>query len=370
METTLNLVSEVAACNIVLSGSKVKLIQLHDSKNLSQVLRSNSGHYWEIVLLFLNDYFPKEVMQKGFILGDAHLGNFGPVDFGDRLVWLPNDLDDGGEGYLLWDFIQLMVKTKAISKEVKYQEMWNAYLSGLKGQRMTIPAEIKEFVKANYPKYLAKLGAYTERKTEDGKFILKPGEVEKLPAKVWGLTSAEVQAEIQKIFSGSSILDLSTRPKDRGGSAGSLRVWSLVQHGDRQKIYETKEIQDAAIEKVMPQANARTRITNLMRQFWGIDSSSEYGFVELAGHLMFQRPKKVDLFDVPYGSTAKADLALLSALATWDSYVMGRMHSGQPNSPAYLAGLSENSDAVLLKAKAFSKAYLKTVNTAYQDSGN
>lgn len=343
------------------------LIQLEESDNLSQLLRSNSRHYWRIVARVSDIFFNKSILQTGLILGDAHLGNFGPVALGRKIIWTANDFDDGGNGYFIYDFAQLLIKTKAISKEVKYRQMWDAYLLGLQGKRMQQPQEIEELMELYSEKYKDNVNDYVDKKTKGNKFKFEEGEIEIFPPRIWGQSASRLKIEIQRYLDGYYVHDYAIRPKTRGGSRDNLRIWVLAQkkNKDELAIFELKEITAPATDELGEQQASQERIKRLINEFWGAGDFAEYGFLKLDRHLMFARPKKVDLFDVPYEPENRRDLELLTALAVWDSYLLGRMHGQQRSANSYVSRLTKDPETYLQQIKHFTKQYLEEVKKIY-----
>ena len=116
-------------------------LQVDDSKNISQLIRSNSNHYWNFMKKDA-DLSPlkKYLKFEGFVTGDPHLGNFAVMPVkktnGKRdFAFLDIDFDDAGAAPLVLDFTRLMVALKAVSKDIKAEEIVQAYVSGLQGKK-------------------------------------------------------------------------------------------------------------------------------------------------------------------------------------------------------------------------------------------
>jgi uncharacterized protein (DUF2252 family) len=121
--------------------------QVDDSKNVSQLVRSNAVQYWRYVkrahLNGLIRYLPFE----GVVAGDPHMGNFGILPLrnvcGERQMKYVNiDFDDAGRAPFVLDFIHLLVASKAVGADIKFRNLLDAYLRGLAGTQMEPPKKL------------------------------------------------------------------------------------------------------------------------------------------------------------------------------------------------------------------------------------
>ena len=122
--------------------------QVDNSKNVSQLVRSNAEQYWRYVkqanLNSLMQYLPFE----GIAAGDPHMGNFGILPlrnvYGERQMKYVNiDFDDAGRAPFVLDFIHLLVTSKAVGTDIKFRNLLDAYLRGLAGTQMEPPKKLK-----------------------------------------------------------------------------------------------------------------------------------------------------------------------------------------------------------------------------------
>lgn len=122
--------------------------QVENSKNLSQLLRSNADHCWTYnrdtrVLKDLANYLDAE----GTISGDPHLGNMTVIPVQNakgktEMKFLNVDFDDGGHGPFVLEFARFVTVARASSKDIKFRDMLNAYFAGLRGKEMATPKRI------------------------------------------------------------------------------------------------------------------------------------------------------------------------------------------------------------------------------------
>ncbi|HVK59904.1 MAG TPA: DUF2252 family protein, partial [Bdellovibrionales bacterium] len=128
--------------------------QVKESKGeLSKLLRSNTRHFW--ASMKETEYqgpMSKYLSYEGVITGDPHFGNFALIPLIDKkgketLEFANIDFDDAGIGPFAFDFVRLVVATKAIEfdlndsedKFARVGEMVRAYADGLEGEEVATP---------------------------------------------------------------------------------------------------------------------------------------------------------------------------------------------------------------------------------------
>lgn len=345
-----------------------RLLQLESSSSLSQFFRSNTRHYWLAVEKFKLKFVSPNILQTGTILGDSHLGNLGPVYLGSKVIWAPNDLDDGGTGHFVFDIAQLMINAKFVTNKIKYKKMWQAYLSGLNKENFAVPEELVEYANVSTAAYKKAQAEYTEDKIKNNiNFKFMPGSIERLPTHKWGLSRTQIKSAIDNYFSKAKVLDYAVRPKTRGGSKDSWRVWALVlpKGSSSPQIFELKEAVNSTL--VLPQKPIQERMLSLMEEFWGKDATLLHGFLELNGHPMFVRPKKIDLFTLEYDPTEPEDIDFLKALAYWNAYNIGKIHAQQPSSKIYKNEMNKDPELYFSQIKSFANAYREFASDIFFD---
>ncbi len=316
-------------------------------ENLSQLIRSNAGHYWSYVKKDTLAPFSK---YEGLVAGDPHLGNFSviPVETikGQReLRFLNIDFDDAGVGSLALDFARLVITVKAANDDVKIPDLVNAYVDGLNGHEHEAPMRIRELTSMPMSKYDKNDDKYVDHKTTAGKFKMIPGEIEAYDAKY------SVSA-ISRLFPHLKVLDLATRPQERGGSLGSLRVWVLLEDSNaKQSIYEIKGYTPTSMAKYKPQEAEQSLIKKVQAIFWPGLSSSTYDLQTLAGDLVWVRPKKVPLLEFK-----KSDTVFVEELAAYDANLLGLIHGAQ--SKAFVNAVNADTNAFKDSIKALKQDYI------------
>jgi hypothetical protein len=350
---------------------KIELQQVSQSKNLSQLLRSNSSHFWNWAKTVRanSQSFAKSLIDfNGIIMGDSHLGNMHPtLDTRlKKLIWKNVDLDDAGTGSYAFDFLHFVLSVKVVSKEIHVSDMVDAYKDGLTSKEFKPKKTVQKLTAITAKEYEKMRQEYVERKTNNGKIKLKPDEIIAFNAETAGITRQHLQTIIKKQFGDKTeTLDLAMIPKSRGGSAGLRRIWALLLIDGKQHIFEIKELGTSGLENYDIQ-DALTINFAKTRTYFDY-TEKELGLVEFGGGSFVIREKKITLFDVPYKLESKEDEKFLEALGDWGAYLLGQWHSGQSNSQTYTTTIMNNQDGFLLFIKQLRKDYLKIVTGIYDD---
>lgn len=353
------------------SREQNELQQVKDSKNLSQLLRSNAPHFWTWAKQRMNSLNSLErqlVSFSGIIMGDSHLGNMHPTldpETG-RMIWKNIDLDDSGVGSFAYDFLHFVLSVKVINKDLKIRDQLDAYKKGLNGENFEPPKSIRKLLDISAKEYEEMRSAYVTRKTETGKIKLKKGEVIKFDSKTAGITREDLEKIIkQNLGEKIEVLDLALLPKDRGGSAGKRRIWALLNIEGKQHIFEIKELDHSGLEYFDNQLEIEDNFIQ-NRNYFGY-KEKDLPIVQFDNANFIIREKKITLFDVPYDPKTKEDEKFLEDLAAWGSYNLGKWHAGQANSQAYTQAVNANSEVFLDLVKKLRKEYLKIVLGVYSD---
>ena len=170
----------------------------------------------------------------------------------------------------------------------------------------------------------------------------------------------------QTFFAPETVIDLAIRPVDRGGSAGELRIWILVEHRNfRRRIMELKQYAEPAIAIYQPQPPVEQWLKEVRSVFWpGLDGS-EYNLVNFTGDGWFWvREKRVSLIDVPYASKKNNTIEFRDELARYDSNQLGLAHGRQAQASTYYRSIEANTEAFRETIKEAAKAYLKVARKA------
>jgi hypothetical protein len=341
--------------------------QVNASKDLSQLIRSNTPHYWRYMkhqadLSGLQPYLPHE----GILAGDPHMGNFAvlplkQVGGSTQMRFVNVDFDDAGRGPFILDFVRYLIASKSIGKPIKKRPLEKSYLAGLAGKALASPKKVRDFLAMPVAKYDALAADYADKNSSKRGFAFKKGEIEPFTAKI-------ARSTIEDLFTGQKVIDLAIRPEDRGGSIGQLRIWVLVEGRKSRRIMELKQYAEPATAKYRLQPPVRAWLDDVRATFWpGLDGSA-YDLVDVPGAGPFWlREKHVSLIDVPYSSTKKSDVAFLQDLASYDANVLGLAHGRQGQAAPYRAQVTEDPEAFHDAIKPVVKAYLELARRDFKD---
>jgi len=329
--------------------------QLGASKNLYQLMRSNALHYWGWAKKTAPSGVGAYLKHEGWVSGDPHPGNFAIIQVEGKLKLLPVDLDDAGRGPLVLDITKLLGMLKVFNPELKAKQVTQSYLDGLAGKRIAFPEKYREFRDMTKTDYEAIVAEYVGKKQKNGKFKLKEGEIEAATR----TQKDKVKTLVSKAIPGAKIQDVAIRPVERGGSAGSLRFWILIEEKGKQRILELKTIQDSGLNAYVPQGEKGKHFQEAFDFFWEGKTDPHFQVVSLDGKPFFLREKKVDLYD---------SQELNKEMSYYLAYTLGRLHGRQPGGKALLAqaARSETSQETFQDAvKALAKSYLKEIESVY-----
>jgi hypothetical protein len=346
--------------------SQPEFEQVSDSKNLSQLIRSNAPEYWAYMkhkadLRKLGPYMP----FVGAVAGDPHLGNFAPLPVtthgGTREMRFVNvDFDDCGRAPFVLDYVRYASAIKAQCDEMKNEVLQEAYLSGLKGKKAVPPPKVQDLLDMKVSEYDRQADEYTAKHTSGREFEMKKGAIEPYSGKLEDST-------IARLFPGEKVHNLADRIEARGGSSDEKRIWALVEAGDsRQRIMELKQYAAPGTASYQLQPPVKEWLSEIRQAFWPGLTGSEYDLVTLDKEWFWIREKRVSLIDVPYSSQKQHDTDFVIALATFDGNLLGRAHGSQAQGSAYLAAIEHDEAAFHQATKEVEKAYLESAREAFE----
>lgn len=357
--TTLLLVFAVGFGGSLRAEAKVNSDEMKvvADETLSQAIRSNAVHYWSFVAKLPPTTALKAFDRyQGIVVGDPHLGNFSVIPVSDKsgtrqMRFVDIDFDDAGVGPFAFDVARFVLTVKATDGDIKIKDLLEAYRQGLGGHKVAAPQIVQDSLAMGISMYDRLDAEYVDKKTSHDQFRLKAGEIEKYSGKHSG-------AQIAALFPGEKILDLATRPRERGGSANAIRYWVLLKGASQNRIVEIKGYDPTALGRLQPQKPAPTLASDVHAALWpGLDASA-YDLKQLGGDLVWVRAKKVALFDVPYGVKKPGDKTFVAALSLFDANYLGLLHGSQPGARGYAAAIEQNPDAFRDAVKDISGQYL------------
>ena len=350
-----------------MSATSGQFDQVEVSKNLSQLIRSNTPHYWTYMkhradLSSLKQYLPFE----GILAGDPHMGNFTVLPLeqvgGSRQMrFVDVDFDDAGRGPFVLDIVRYLIASKSIGGQIKKRPLEKIYLAGIAGKELDPPKEVRSLLVMPVSEYDDKVAQYAEKKSSKYGFVFKRGEIEPYNAKI-------ARPTIEHLFPAAKVIDLAIRREERGGSVDQLRIWVLVEDQKSRRIVELKQYGEPAIANYQTQPPVHEWLDAVRRTFWpGLDGSA-YDLIELPGAGLFWiREKHVSLIDVPYSSNKSSDIAFLDALASYDANVLGLAHGRQAEAAPYRAIVEKDVEAFHDATEPVTKAYLELARENFRD---
>jgi hypothetical protein len=341
-------------------------LQLEESDNLSQFIRSNARHYWNFMrseadLSVLKSY----LSYSGVVAGDPHLGNFAPLPLlgksGRRNMEFVNvDFDDAGRAPFVLDFVRYVIAVEATFPETKKRSLEAAYIQGLTGKTLSPPSSLAEIMSVSVAEYDQMVADHLRKNTDRDGFVFEAGKIEPYRGPI-------TREEIMKVFVNKKVIDLARRPKDRGGSAEGLRIWVLVEEssGFRQ-IIELKEYAAPGVSLYQKQPAMNVWLREVREVFWpGLDGSS-YDLIEVGGTVFWIRPKGAGIVDIPYSSEKRKKMIFASALADFDAHILGLAHGRQFAAEKYRDTILENREAFHEAVEQVVKDYLVIAKKAYK----
>jgi hypothetical protein len=342
--------------------------QIELSKNLSQLIRSNTPHYWGYMKhqADLNRLKPY-LSFKGTVAGDPHMGNFAalplkPIGGSRKMKFVNVDFDDAGRGPFVLDLARYLVAVKSITGQIKKRALETSYFAGLAGKELDPPKAVRSLLAMRVSDYDEMVTRYAEKKSSKHGFELKAGEVEAYNARIHRST-------IERLFATEKVIDLALRPTERGGSLGQLRIWILAEdQNSRRRIVELKQYAKPATANYQTQPAVHQWLSEVRQSFWpGLDGSA-YDLIELAdAGLFWVREKHVSLIDLPYSSTKSSDIAFLEDLAIYDANVLGLAHGRQAQAAPYRAVVERDTEAFHDATEAVVRAYLEVARESFHD---
>jgi hypothetical protein len=336
------------------------------SRDLSQLIRSNTPQYWTYMkqradLSSLKRYLPFE----GILAGDPHLGNFSVLPLkqvgGARKMRFVNvDFDDAGRGPFVLDIVRYLIASKSIRRQIKNRPLEKSYLAGLAGKKLDPPNKVRALLATPVSKYDGMAARYAEKNSSENGFVFK-GEIKPYTAKI-------PRSTIESLFADEKVIDLAIRHEERGGSVDELRIWVLVENRKSRRIMELKQYGKPAIANYRAQSPVQEWLNEVRRTFWpGLDGSA-YDLIDIPGTgLFWKREKHVSLIDVPYSSKKAGDIAFVEALARYDANVLGLAHGRQAEADPYRALVEKDAEALHDAIKPVVRAYLGLARDNFRD---
>lgn len=312
------------------------LKQVEDSATLSQLIRSNTTHYWRWLKINQKKYpeLTAPLKYEGLIFGDPHMGNFAPafvlLNSGKyALRFVPVDFDDIGQGPFIGDLIRFIIASEAVDrKSVKKKEIITSYLLGLKNPNMKLdkylPDLIEDALAMTVDDFSQLQDKYVDKKTTAQKFKRKKDELV-------SYSNKSIRKDVTDLLKskGYKVLDIVQKIVERGGSKDALRLWALVEGGKHGHIMEFKEWQETGISAYGEQTSLQERLKQLYPIFWPRLNPETYTIVDINKKPFFLREKHKSLLDIPYSANSDPERVFINKYSNACAIALGQIHGRQ-----------------------------------------
>ncbi|MFM6927310.1 MAG: DUF2252 family protein [Bdellovibrio sp.] len=323
------------------------------SADVYSAFRSNAPHFWG----WLKTQNSSVLNPSGVVVGDAHILNFGDVQLqgGGRELSLV-DIDDGGQGSLVGDFVRFAVGNQLSPFQVSMDDLIQSYSYGLSGVEAKKPKVLKDVESLSDADFQKKQDKYIDKMTSHDRFNEKAGvaDVATAPADILNL----YQASKNYFFAampGYHIYDLGYKVKESGGSQGLVRFWFLIGKSDDRHIIEFKLETDPAVAEFANQLSQTQRFNQVAAIYRPSQPAyGPYKFVDTGSAVFLMRARISAFLDFdPLKNTASEDIQNGQQMSLYLANKMGLWQHQQ--------GLSAN----ILGGSA--KGDVKTLTQSYQN---
>jgi hypothetical protein len=261
---------------------------------------------------------------RGTIVGDLHVENFGfAIDDKGKVVFTVNDIDDATEGEIYYDVVRHFVSAKIVDKKIKWDDYFNAYQKGLKGESRDFSFYTE--------KGMNEIVEVTEKYID--KYVSFEGPIKfknfKTPYRTTtSLEAAELIRSLREKFPKIEIFDHYVRIKEDGGSAGLKRFQVLARVSPKDKIQwvDIKESAVSGYDKVNnPDAKEifEKRVQNVKNNIYDNQFDKSLDVLTIEKHpyslrYVDQFASGLKLVDIPVDDYKDVILD--------EAYVVGRIH--------------------------------------------
>lgn len=344
------------------TSGKVKGESFPESSGaLSKWVRVNVADYWSYERA--QNPLAAFAAAEGIVVGDTHLANFGPIPVkltngATELRYLDIDFDDAGRAPFAYDFLRLVVTTKANKRNAKTKELVDAYIRGLTGGApVVMPPDLQDDLAMSSADYEKRLSTEIDTKTSSGRFKMKAGKIEPY-------NGAFTIAHASALLPGYTVLDLASRPVDESNDDARIWIYAKDSSGSS-RLFELKEYVPSRLSAWGPQISGDAWASEVRAALWTSDiARGEYELINVQGlGSYWLREKKLSLIDIPYADQGKKAISYVRGLANYDAYVLGQLHRRQASSERLASQLSNPFERATFEGlvKEASKAYLVSI---------
>ena len=346
---------------IILSLFLFSSLALAQNNDLFMKFRAHAPHYWGWVQSSSQNHFSNDLMSfQGPVAGDLHIGNVADKsDFNEKREFTLIDLDDSGTAPYFYDFLRFVFSNQYSENTVPVETLLQSYLNGLQQKTKDLPPAIKKSLNPTEKDIQKKRDKYFKKAVSNNKFDY---------AKIDLISITALSPEVQKVFQADKpyfektltdfqILDIGYKTKSDGGSRGMHRFWYLVKDTKNQKelIFEFKQLQSPATEKLQKQIPHSDRIQISMNTFW-ITADSRYSVITTTGRSYLKRPKLHYFFEPEDLSTQELSDSY-EYIANW----IGKKHSSKA-SPKYALEIQKQFKTLLAQINQATISYRIQLN--------
>ena len=322
-----------------------------ESRTLSQVIRDNGHHFWGFVKSSNKSAYKKYLKFKGWVVGDAHPGNFLFMHLGGKFSYELFDLKDVGKGAMAGDILRLVMTTWAVNTEKlnlrkAYDIVMQSYIPSVKGEKrnenyddyLKFDLSAKDYLEKRqgyFKKFITKVDGFKSTN------VLWPySQLSFRDQKTLERIKENLHSHFESNYPGFELMDMAVRLKTRGGSKNFKRYWFLLEKNGEYEIVELKEVREPAAAKGGElQVDAAERYEFIKSQVWKRDDS-RYTLIKDIDKEFEVRPKKFEAMNFSYKQNSVDGFLRFLSFAKAASHSMGRIHS--KNSAEEFAKLIES----------------------------
>lgn len=231
------------------------------SEDIYSAFRSNAPHYWG----WLKNQKKSVLYAYGIVAGDAHILNFGDIqlrDGGREFALI--DMDDGGRGSLVGDFVRFVVGNQLSPYRVSGDDLIKSYRYGLNGVEAMKPEILKRVESKDDNEFAKRQNKYIDKMTSNNRFSENAGlnDLASAPEDVMKIYNA-AKEDFFAQMPGYRILDAGYKVKSSGGSQGLVRFWFLLSKNDSRYIVEFKLESSPAVAEFTDQESHMDRFAQV-----------------------------------------------------------------------------------------------------------
>ena len=356
----------LAACGTVAhadaSRCNDRWVQVEESKDLSQLLRSNADHYWTWVGKEGPAHFESLFSFQGLVAADPHLNNFGPMAVKGKIRWTLTDIDDVGIGSFAADVARFVLMAEVASnKAAKKKDLIDAYIKGLKKQSLAAPSEIQTTLKMGANEIRnAEAEIAQDIQSEPGKIKTNKERISLGSEANYERVRSELAIHLSRADGRAQIQDIVRIERQRGGCTDCERYFVLTQNDGIQDLWDIKEIYSPAPSCAQGHLqDAVATKEQAIRNIWlggTLDSSFQvFRWKKKAFLLRKKQWKGVDL-----KVSKPGQLARLLDILSYDFFVLGTIHAQSPAANEFLKVVESKPTALQEGIEKALKAYAKT----------